>query len=61
MRFFMSNQDNLIENNTTMKFNEKENILSNQKIYIEVLKKEYDLELAKKQSLETRQVLFLLL
>ena len=29
----MSNQDNLIENNTTMKFNEKENILSNQKIY----------------------------
>lgn len=50
----MSNQDNLIENNTTMKFNEKENILSNQKIYIEVLKKEYDLELAKKQSLETR-------
>ena len=46
--------NNANTNNTTQNPDEVQNIISNQKIYLEVLKKEYDLELAKKQSLETR-------
>lgn len=46
--------NNANTNNTTQNTDEVQNIISNQKIYLEVLKKEYDLELAKKQSLETR-------
>ena len=46
--------NNANTNNTTQNTDEVQKIISNQKIYLEVLKKEYDLELAKKQSLETR-------
>ena len=38
-------------NNTTQNLDEVQNIISNQKIYLEVLKKEYNIELAKKQRL----------